>query len=292
MDISEKLRKVIAKFRISLYAIGVEFTDPNYQYNLRTLTVIVCISVYLICTTYTFVAFDTDTKWRALGSVGMAAQGIMKYQIALRYCKEGFIEIQKIKEMYSQVQGERQSIEECKVLSNCMDACDKLLNVYMLMFAGGFLMFLAYPIAMYLVFDQKVLMITMAIPGIEPFGQFGFVIHTVCHTIMAFIVCAGTPAGDFYFMFCVAHIYAFVEFLRLRIERLNDCVVNPIRDGDWHRKVAEQLNEILVEHQNLLEFMERLDGYYFVTIAVHIGTATISMGIGLYLIVSVSIAQW
>jgi 7tm Odorant receptor len=294
MHVSERLTKVIAKFRLLCYVIGSEFMDPDYRLNYRTYSTIVLIVGYFSGTAYTLVAFKSEIKWRCLTSVGMGAQGAVKYWAALRYYKQAYDELQKIIQMYLKIQGKGLYTDKCKLLAVCINNCNTILNLYILVFAGGFVMLLAYPIVMYFAFDQKVFMVTMMIPGVDPYGQSGFVIHYICHTFMAIIACVGTPAADFYFILCIAHTYVYIEFLHIRIKEINNWLLDPetkVLDKEWHQKVTVHVNKILKKHQDLLIFMNRLDEFYFMSIAVHIGTATVSLGIALFLIVTVSISK-
>jgi 7tm Odorant receptor len=292
MDISVKLEKLIAKLRIPCYALGIEYMDPNFKISRRTVTIAVFIGVYLTCSMFTIFTAESHMVWQCLAFFGMGAQGCVKFPIPLHYRQQGLYSLHTVRSLYQSVQHQKQASPEYKLLNTCVNVCDKVFNVNLLVFAGGFLITLSYPLIMYFVFDEKVLMITIIIPGVEPFGQYGFIIHGVCHATMAAIACTGSPAGDFYFMFNVAHIWVFVEFLRYRIERFNEWLLatqNQNHDKDWHENSKRFVNEILVEHGKLLEFIDVLDEMYFIAIAVHVGTATVSLGIGLFMTVTVSV---
>jgi hypothetical protein len=236
MDISVKLKKLIAKLRVPCYAFGLEFMDLDYKFSLRTLNSAIVVIVYLTCSAYTICTAESLLVWQCLAALGMGVQGCVKFQIPVRFYRQGRAEIDKMETTYINIQRQGQSSLEYKLLATCVHVCDKVFNLYMLVFACGFVMAVSYSLIMYYCFDEKVLLITMLIPGIDPFGQYGFIIHGVCHVIMAFINCVGSPAGDFFFILCIAHICVYAEFLRFRIERFNDWLMatqNEVHDRDW-----------------------------------------------------------
>jgi 7tm Odorant receptor len=265
--------------------------DPDFKFNWRTTYSIILIVGYLVCTAYTLATVEADIKWHCLSSVGLGAQGSIKYRAVIYLHKQAYIQIVKIKEMYLEGHHQGHYTDYCKLLTSCVNVCNKVLNVYMLIFACGFVVLLSYPIIMLFAFDKKEFLVVMYLPGIDPFGQLGFVLHSMYHTFLAVIACVGTPAADFYFLLCIAHIYVYIESFHLQIKSFNKWLLeNGVHDRDWQLKVTEKVDEILKEHQNLLIFMDHLDEFYFLAIAVHIGTATVSLGITLYLIVTVSTA--
>jgi 7tm Odorant receptor len=293
MDISVKLEKLIAKFRIPCYALGIEFMDSDFKFNRRAMNIAVFIGIYLTCSMFTIFTAESHLVWQCLVFFGTGAQGCVKFPIPFYYRRQAHGALQTVKAVYHDIQHQGRTSSEYKLLDKCVYVCDKVFSVYLLVFAGGFVIALSYPIIMYFVLGEKVLMITMVIPGVDPFGQYGFVVHGVCHATMALIVCTGSPAGDFFFMYCVAHIWVFVEFLHYRIGRFNEWLLatqNEIHDRDWQESSKRFVNEILEEHEKLLRFMEDLDEMYFVAIAVHVGTATVSLGVGLFLTVTVSVS--
>jgi hypothetical protein len=291
MDISLKLKKLIAKFRVPCYALGLEFMDEGFKFNLRTLNIAVFVCAYMTCTAYTICTARSLMLMQCLTSVGMGVQGCTKFPIPLIYKKLGYGQFRKVEMVYDGVQRLGRTTDEYKLLSKCVHFLDKTFSLYLLIFAGVFVITVSYPLIMYFGFGEKVLIITVVIPGVDPFGQYGFIAHGICHVIMAAICVTGLSVGDFYFMFSIAHIYVFVEFIRFRFQRLNTWLLdtqNEVHDREWHKNLTQQVDEILEEHQNLLEYMNQLDEMYFLAIAAHIGSSTFSLGIALFMTVTVS----
>jgi odorant receptor len=177
------------------------------------------------------------------------------------------------------------------MLDKGMDLSHLILKIYWSMFMAVYLLLLAYPPLFYFFTGEKVLMITLFIPGIDAFSYWGFIVHYVVHSLIALVCFAGTPIGDFYFMLDVVHIYIFAEFLNVKVGVVNE-FLQAHHDGMSYSNIRRTLktlvNELIVEQLHFADYVESLSDIYMLMITLHMGTATFSLAISLFVLYTVS----
>jgi 7tm Odorant receptor len=166
-----------------------------------------------------------------------------------------------------------------------------LLKIYWSMFMGVYVLLLAYPPLVYFFTGEKVLMITIVIPGVDPFSYWGYIVHYALHSLMTLLCLIGTPIGDFYFMLNVAHVYIYSEFLNLKVKEFNEFLLahhDGLSDSSLRRTLKTLFNELIVEQLHYADYNETLSGIFIVNITLHMGTATFSLAIALFILYTVS----
>jgi hypothetical protein len=184
-----------------------------------------------------------------------------------------------------------QSHAKYKTLEKCINFCDLALKIYLGLFMVVLLLLLAYPILVYWFTGEQVLMITLFIPGVNPFSYWGYIVHYVMHLTLALFCFMGTPIGDFYVMMDVVHIHIFAEFLNLKVREINEFLLNPSEPMTYlvfKRTLKKLLQELIVEQLYYADYIEQLANIYLVMVTLHMGTATFSLAISLFILYTVS----
>jgi hypothetical protein len=99
---------------------------------------------------------------------------------------------------------------------------------------------------------------------------------------------------DNLFMIIVAHFAVKIELFNVMVKELNEYLrltENTEHNAEWSAKVKELLNEIIQQHQLIISEVSILSEVFYYPIAVQIGSAILSLAIGVFLSVTVRIFE-
>ncbi|XP_065361865.1 odorant receptor 67d-like [Calliphora vicina] len=271
----DRFKKITKTARLMGSFCGGDVIKPNYKMNLLTWLVIFAINAYFGCTIYTiYMGMVVDGDWKvllqALSLAGSAVQGYSKLTLCI-YRRLVMISMdQQLNNIYKEYQNDKDYI---KILRYRTDLATKILKTVMAVYIVLVSIIIMYPLIYGLVYNQKMFVMQFLLPGIDPYTQFGYILHNVVHICLMMLGGFGNFASDMYTCIFIINIPLFKDILKIKFEKLNQVALN-CRDT---KKTMPLLMEIVEWHQKYNKFVQQVEEVYYGIIFIQIFSSVVSI---------------
>jgi hypothetical protein len=115
-----------------------------------------------------------------------------------------------------------------------------------------FALTLIYPLLASVITNERTLPFGFILPWMEPYGNPGFFLNFVHHTLQVFYVGIGVIVSDLIYVHCIILAIGNMTIMKLMLDDLNE--QSHQNDAEKLEKISENLMKIIEMHQNLMEY--------------------------------------
>lgn len=149
-------------------------------------------------------------------------QGLVKYFTVLYYSAHLRHKEQSLRAIY--VANQKWSTKRHAILLKWSRRFKLFLQFFTLMFIVLFIIFTFFPLVVYLVTGEKLVLFPVYLPGVDEETDRGFVILTCVHIFWFLQLCIGLVGSDSLFALMLLHMLPISELFEVSLAEMNDAL--------------------------------------------------------------------
>ena len=240
--------KLVKILRTILKACGMDVIQKNFKLTFVSWSTIAVMIFSCILTVYTAIYFYPNwykiMECFAVSFIGI--QGFAKAEAGLKKDTNYFHDTYGVLRNYyvKSFNNTRQN----KAMSLCVDRALLLYQFLMFAYFSAAIGFILSVVYYYVVKHERILIITIYIPYLDPSTDFGYFCTVSIHLFMLYIALSGMLCSDGCFLILVVHITGLGDWFTVLLTELNEELDNPKHDK---AKVKEMVRNICTEFTEL-----------------------------------------
>ncbi|EDS42728.1 Odorant receptor 83c [Culex quinquefasciatus] len=271
--------EIIVYLRRFLYPVGMDVLDANFHWNWRTSLSLGCLVTYFSFLVYTVYVYwgELMLTMEAFSITGIGVQGIFKMRSGFKYFDFFNQRYRLLKALHARNSCHQ---ENNRALVFCCLLIGVIFKVFFIAYLISGTGFLLIPMYMYVMHNEKLMVLKVNVPGFDPTTQLGFLVTTGYHTLLIFMAIAGILASDLGIMLIVLHIVGIADVFKNGLKELDELLTDEDRtDEEVHEKVLE----ICIMHRELIVYEEELDSCYATIVFVQVITSVACLVLSLFI---------
>ncbi|XP_039440120.2 uncharacterized protein LOC120421043 [Culex pipiens pallens] len=240
------------------------------------LSIILVMDIFfLVYTVYVYWG-ELMLTMEAFSITGIGVQGIFKMRSGFKYFDFFNQRYRLLKALHARNSCHQ---ENNRALVFCCLLIGVIFKVFFIAYLISGTGFLLIPMYMYVMHNEKLMVLKVNVPGFDPTNQVGFLVTTGYHTLLIFMAIAGILASDLGIMLIVLHIVGIADVFKNGLKELDELLTDEDRtDEEVHEKVLE----ICIMHRELIVYEEELDSCYATIVFVQVITSNEEILLALY----------
>jgi hypothetical protein len=177
-----------------------------------------------------------------------------------------------------------------EVMEKTVGRAELIYNVITFVNTSAVIIFCSYPFVAIFILKELNLMFPFFLPWIDHEQLPGFIINSICHTILIVYTLLFHNAFDISFAFFTLHATAIVDFIRLDYEELGEFAEKCKSECKMDMKyIGQKLKEIIEKQKEFDLYVEKVNKFYVWPCFVASSTSIFSICMALVLII---IIKW
>ncbi|XP_030372179.1 odorant receptor 67d-like [Scaptodrosophila lebanonensis] len=264
-----RYRRIIDVIRLCARFCGTDISSPDWRWNWLTRLVVVMIFSFYTCTIYTvyegvFVQKDRTIIMQATCFLGGAVQGMTKMFCCISY-RQALRESQALLDA-TFMKYEQKHMGYQQVLIDGIAMTMRGIKSFVVFIGIALAIIIGFPISYYILYNKKIMIMQLLVPGIDPNTNTGFLILIGAHIACLFLGAFGNFAGDMYLFVFINNLPMLKNILGCRLQDLNDLLDGNCSQAELHAEMVKIVNL----HQQYLSLLERSQRIFFHPIFVQI----------------------
>ncbi|XP_001846629.2 odorant receptor 67d [Culex quinquefasciatus] len=260
--------------------VGLDFMIENYKFNWRTgSAVFFCVTVFGLSLYNTAFYYPDMYKICEVSiPLSICLQSVTKLYYGYRHRHFYLETYDRIRQLHLKHQNHEENNAKLLLLIERIHVLSKLMT---LLYTCGGLSYLAYPVLMHFMYQERVLALALRIPFVDADSTTGYIITNLYHVILIIVGCAGISAADIVITLMVGSLVGFVDVFTSDMNDLD----RMLDSGDRNEEIIrDEVKSICGQHQHIIEYESDLDERYIVICFVQVFTSISGVVVALFLV--------
>ncbi|XP_058816177.1 putative odorant receptor 83c [Topomyia yanbarensis] len=273
--------ELIHFLRMFLTQCGVDILlMEKFRWNSRTWLCVACNATFLMSVIYTVAVHWKDwyAIMNALSIIGIGFQGIIKLYKALAhksFFQEKYLNLRVVHERSSEHPRNNVAMVKCALIILYA------FRFFFVSYAVAGMAFFVLPVYMMVVRQEKMMILPLELPFVDPATESGFTATTVYHSVLVVLAIMGILAADMGIMIFILHMLGIVDVFMNNLKELDELLV---LSASEESVITDKVTEICKMHREIIRYEEDLDEFYHQTVFVQVITSVTCLSLTLFVI--------